>query len=240
MTTTHLYRNKKIVEKETEFFGDTHKRNLPGNIAFNPIDIGEFGKERRPQRPKTYAQKLADKQKLEREAAAHRKDRGHGGYKRATVKSEVVGMFGNSNPVNPTNVDNTEDIGEFGKHILPKHHKAAIKKVHKHVLGLDRIIPQKISHPGIVPRNIGMFGSVNPTGAGSLDWYREMDKIVKKHTGWDSLRQMCLNYPTLMVSKGSTANESQAIYMMRAAYKFVTGREAFPAENWDLSKRKRR
>lgn len=129
----------------------------------------------------------------------------------------------------------SSEIGEFGKHILPKHHKAAIKRVHKHVLGLGTIIPQKVSHPGTIPRNIGLFGAKE----GSPEWYHEMDKIVRKYTGWDSLKHMCLHYPTLMVSKGSSADTSQAIYMMRAAYKFVTGKEAFPAENWDRSRKRR-
>lgn len=65
---------------------------------------------------------------------------------------------------------------------------------------------------------------------------KEMDKIVKKYTGWDSLQHMCLHTPTLMVSKGASANESQAIYMMREAYRAVTGKEAHPAENWDRSR----
>jgi hypothetical protein len=46
MPEKHLHRKKAITEKETEFFGDTHKRHLPGNITFNPEDIGEFGKTR--------------------------------------------------------------------------------------------------------------------------------------------------------------------------------------------------
>jgi hypothetical protein len=135
----------------------------------------------------------------------------------------------------PSNVGyNPEDIGEFGKVLKHHHHKSAIKKVHKHVIGI-KSMTQKLSHPGTVPRNIGLFGAKE----GSPEWYREMDKIVKKHTGWDSLKHMCTGYPTLMVSKGSSADTSQAIYMMRAAYKFVTGREAFPAENWDRSRKRR-
>jgi hypothetical protein len=164
MAETHLHRKKAITEKETEYFGNTRKRNLPDNIAFNPSDIGEFGKV-----------------------------------------------------------------------IKPHHHKSAIKKVHKHVLGLGTVIPQKGSHPGKVPRNIGLYGAKE----GSPEWYKEMDKIVRDHTGWDSLRHMCLHTPTLRVTKNASANESQAIYMMRAAYKFVTGKEAFPAENWDESRRRK-
>lgn len=168
MAVKHLHRKRKIVGKEVEVFGDLKKHKLPDNIAFDP-----------------------------------------------------------------------EDIGEFGKELKPHHHKAAIKKVHKHVIGLSTIIPQKVSRPGKVPRNIGLFGGVNPAEAGSPGWYREMDKIVKRWTGWDSLRHMCMHTPTLRVTKHTSANESQAIYMMRAAYKFVTGKEAFPAENWDETRRKR-
>jgi hypothetical protein len=164
MTATHLHRKKKIVGKEVEMFGTLTERNLPENMNFDPVEIGEFGKV-----------------------------------------------------------------------LKPKHHRSAIKKVHKHVIGLGTIIPQKTSHPGTVPRNIGLFGAKE----GSPGWYQEMDKIVRKHTGWDSLKHMCLHTPTLMVSKGASANESQAIYMMRAAYKFVTGREAYPAENWDRSRKRR-
>jgi hypothetical protein len=165
MPAKHLHRKKAIVTKEEEYFGTLTERHLPGNVGYNP-----------------------------------------------------------------------EDIGEFGKELKHHHHKSAIKKVHKHVIGLGTIIPQKISRPGTVPRNIGLFGGKE----GSPEWYREMDRIVRKYTGWDSLIQMCRNYPTLMVSKGSSADSSQAIYMMRAAYKFVTGREAYPTENWDLSRKRRK
>ena len=150
--------------------------------------------------------------------------------KKAIVGKEVE-VFGDLKRHKlPDNIGfDPEDIGEFGKELKHHHHKAAVKKVYKHVIGLDTIIPQKVSHPGKVPRNIGLFGGKE----GSPDWYREMDKIVKKWTGWSSLKEMCANRPTLRVSKHHSANESQAIYMMRDAYKFVTGREAYPEENWD-------
>jgi hypothetical protein len=166
MTEKHLHRKKAIVGKEVEVFGDLKKHKLPGNIAFDPADIGEFGKP-----------------------------------------------------------------------LKPHHHKAAIKKVHKHVLGLGAIIPQKISHPGKVPRNIGLYGAKE----GSPEWYKEMDVLVKRYTGWDSLKHMCANRPTLRVSKGHSNLEASAIYMLRDAYKFVTGRESHPEENWDAhAKNKRR
>jgi hypothetical protein len=156
--------------------------------------------------------------------------------KKAIVGKEVE-VFGDLHKRNlPDNIPfNPADIGEFGKVLKPQHHKAAIKKVHKHVLGLGTVIPQKVSRPGKVPRNIGLYGAKE----GSPEWYKEMDQIVKRWTGWDSLKHMCLHTPTLRVTKGASANESQAIYMMRAAYKYVTGKEAFPAENWDVSRKRR-
>jgi hypothetical protein len=63
---------------------------------------------------------------------------------------------------------------------------------------------------------------------GSPGWKILMDAIVTYWTGWESLDQMCANNPTLMVSKHSSDLERVAIHKMRAAYKFVNGREAYP------------
>lgn len=88
MSEIHLHKKAKIVGKEEEYFGTPASRKLPGNIPLDPKDIGEFGKERRPQRPKTYTQKLADKRKLIREAHAKAKENA---YKRSGKKKMVVG-----------------------------------------------------------------------------------------------------------------------------------------------------
>jgi hypothetical protein len=70
------------------------------------------------------------------------------------------------------------------------------------------------------------------------DWYEFVDGLVKKYTGWDSLKKMCLNSPTLRVSKHTSKNEAEAICIMRQAYKTLTGKEAYPQENWDERKRR--
>jgi len=130
-------------------------------------------------------------------------------------------------------------IGEFDKPLKSHHHKSAIKKAYKHIVG-TKPVKQKIVYPGTVPRNIGLYGEVNPAEAGSPEWYSEMDVLVKRYTGWDSLKHMCANRPTLRVSKGHSNLEASAIYVLRDAYKFVTGRESHPEENWDETKRGRR
>jgi hypothetical protein len=48
-----------------------------------------------------------------------------------------------------------------------------------------------------------------------------------------------MHTPTLRVTKSTSANEEQAIWIMRAAYMFVTGKEAFPAEDWNESRRRK-
>jgi len=68
---------------------------------------------------------------------------------------------------------------------------------------------------------------------GSPEWEREMNRLVKKYTGWDSLAHMCRNSPTLRVSKFDSEGNAHAIRELRKAYEFVTGRVPFPQENWD-------
>jgi len=66
---------------------------------------------------------------------------------------------------------------------------------------------------------------------GSKEWYDDMDKVVKKYTGWSSLQKMCLNCPTLRWAKGMKPAEKEAIVKMRDAYEYISGKPAYP-EIW--------
>ncbi len=76
---------------------------------------------------------------------------------------------------------------------------------------------------------IGQFGGIYQKG--SKEWLDHMDKVVKKYTGWHDLKTMCLNCPTLRISKGHSKEEKEAITEMREAYEYLTGKKAHP-ENW--------
>ena len=84
-------------KKEEEWFGDRHTHKLPDNIRFDPADIGEYGRIIKPQKQKTYAQKMADKKKLEQAASKQMNVYAVSkGYKRTPGKT--VGWFGNKKP----------------------------------------------------------------------------------------------------------------------------------------------
>lgn len=75
---------------------------------------------------------------------------------------------------------------------------------------------------------------------GSPEWHQQMNKLVRKWTGWDSLDHMCRGSPTLRVSAHASDAEAEAIREMRKAFKFITGREAHPQQNWDMKAKKPR
>lgn len=91
----------------------------------------------------------------------------------------------------------------------------------------ESYIIEEVEEPVEHTSNILMTSPVteNP---GTREWFAQLDALVRFWTGWDSLREMCANNPTLRVSKHSTIPEQEAILAMRAAYKFVNGRDAYP------------
>jgi hypothetical protein len=54
----------------------------------------------------------------------------------------------------------------------------------------------------------------------------KIDALVRVHTGFASLKQMCKSNPTLRAPPGANNKEKQAFAQLRKAYKRVTGKEA--------------
>jgi hypothetical protein len=96
------------------------------------------------------------------------------------------------------------------------------------IVEIEKLSPKKMSIPVATCKTMPTRW---PAGVmvGTASWYSHMDDVVRYWTGWESLREMCANNPTLAVTKNSNENEAAAIREMRDAYKFVNGREAYPA-----------
>jgi len=55
MPAKKLSPRKQMAKKEEDMFGDKHVHHLPGNIHFDPADIGEYGKIKHKQTNKSKA-----------------------------------------------------------------------------------------------------------------------------------------------------------------------------------------
>jgi len=90
------------------------------------------------------------------------------GKKFYTVGAAERASFGNSgcpgcggSDIEPYYGITTKSIGKFAKELKHHHHKTAIKKAHTHIIG-KKPHKQKLVHPGVVPRNIGIYYGKKP------------------------------------------------------------------------------
>jgi len=95
------------------------------------------------------------------------------------------------------------------------------------IVELEKPAPKKMNSPVLTCKRMPESW---PAGVmmGTAAWYTHMDEVVRYWTGWESLREMCANNPTLAITKNSSEDEAAAIREMREAYKLVNGREAYP------------
>jgi hypothetical protein len=139
------------------------------------------------------------------------------------------------------NADPIRSVGKIGKDLDPDFRRHLIKAQKSFIKDQKAdLAERKRWFAGMASRTRSIMdivpGSKEEKGIGSAKWYKHMDEVVRKWTGWDSFMHMCRGSPTLRVSEHASPAEATAIREMRTAYRYVTGKEAPPLTNWDMKR----